>query len=181
MEVVFLISLDERKFKLKRAFLLALSLILSDQMLKWFFQTQFNSQRVLLTDNIGFTYVTNPGIYVSSNISELSIVLLQIFVLAVWIGVIYSVINYNRILGKSLIIDLSFAFLTTGFLGNLILDRLFLGVVRDYFIIPLGVANLADFCGMIALMLISIQIYRSPEFRDLLFRGIQPIRVSIEE
>ena len=166
---------------MKRAFLLALSLILSDQLLKWYFQNHFNNQSVLIFDQIGFTYVTNPGIYVSSNISDLSIVLLQIFVLAVWLGVIYSVLNYNRILGNSLIIDLSFAFLTTGLFGNLILDRLMLGAVRDYFLIPLGVANLADFCGMIALMLISIQIYRSSEFRNLLFRGVQPIRSSIEK
>ncbi len=164
---------------MKRAFLLALSLILSDQLLKLYFQTQFHNHKILIFDKLGFTYVTNPGIYISLNISDLSILLLQIFVLAVWLGVIYSIKNYNRILGNNLIIDLSFAFLTTGLLGNLILDRLLLGVVRDYFIIPLGVANLADFCGMIALMLLSIQIYRSSEFRNLLFRGIQPIRVPV--
>ena len=126
----------------------------------------------MLFDQFGLRYVTNPGIYISLNISDLSILLLQLFVLFVWVLLLFSIKYYQNILGKSLLIDLSFAFLTTGLLGNLIIDRMMFGYIRDYFVIPFGIANLADFCGQIALILLSIQIYRSADFRNFLFRGI---------
>ena len=124
----------------------------------------------MFLDMLGFTYVTNPGLYVSQNISDLTIVILQIFVVSVWILLFYSIKYYQKILGRSILIDLSFAFITTGLLGNLLIDRLLLGYIRDYLVLPFGVANLADFCGQIAILLLSIQIFRSPQFRNLLLR-----------
>lgn len=157
---------------MKRALILSSILLSTDQIIKWFFQNNFVNKKFMLFDDFGFRYVTNPGIYISLNISDLSILLLQLFVLSVWILLLYSIKYYENILGKSLLIDLSFAFLTTGLLGNLIIDRMMFGYIRDYFVIPLGIANLADFCGQIALILISIQIYRSADFRNFLFKGV---------
>ena len=124
----------------------------------------------MFLDMLGFTYVTNPGLYVSQNISDLTIFILQIFVVSVWILLLYSIKYYQKILGRSILIDLSFAFITTGLLGNLLIDRLLLGYIRDYLVLPFGVANLADFCGQIAILLLSIHIFRSPQFRNLLLR-----------
>ena len=83
----------------------------------------------MLLEKLGFTYVTNPGLYVSLNISDLSIFILQIFVIAVWILVMISIKYYQKILGSSILIDLSFAFLTTGLLGNLLIDRMIFGYI----------------------------------------------------
>ena len=91
-----------------------------------------------------------------------------------------SIKYYQKILGSSILIDLSFAFLTTGLLGNLLIDRMIFGYIRDYLVIPLGVANLADFCGQIALILLSIQIFRSPDFRNLLLRGVETEKILVK-
>lgn len=165
---------------MKRALTLSLILILIDQILKWFFQLNFYDKKFMLLDKLGFTYVTNPGLYISLNISDLSIIILQIFVFAVWILLLLSIKYYQKFLGRSLLIDLSFAFLTTGLFGNLFIDRMMFGYIRDYFVIPFGVANLADFCGQIALILLAIQIYRSSEFRNLLLRGVETEKVYIK-
>ena len=165
---------------MKRALTLSLILISLDQLLKLYFQMNFFDKKLMLLEKLGFTYVTNPGLYVSLNISDLSIFILQIFVIAVWILVMISIKYYQKILGSSILIDLSFAFLTTGLLGNLLIDRMIFGYIRDYLVIPLGVANLADFCGQIALVLLSIQIFRSPDFRNLLLRGVETEKILVE-
>ena len=157
---------------MKRPLLLSLIIISFDQILKWYFQTNFHDKKILLFDDFGFTYVVNPGIYISMNISEISILLLQLFVVSIWIVVFYSLKQFQPILRKrNFLIDLSFAFLTTGLVGNLLLDRIMFGYIRDYLILPMGIANLADFCGLISLFLFSFELYRSKEFRDNLLRG----------
>lgn len=166
---------------MKRALSFSLLIITLDQILKWYFQTNFHHQKIMLLDKFGFTYVTNPGLYVSLTISDLSIFILQIFVFSVWILLLKSVKYYQNIFDRSLLIDFSFAFLTTGLFGNLLLDKIMFGYIRDYLVIPFGVANLADFCGLIALTLLSIQIYRSSDFRNFLFRGIQPVKLAVNE
>ena len=153
---------------MKRALILSSILLATDQIIKWFFQTNFVNKKLILFGEIGFRYITNPGIYISHNISDLSILLLQLFVLSVWILLLYSIKFYQNILGKSLLIDLSFAFLTTGLLGNLIIDRMVFGHIRDYLILPMGIANIADFCGLIAIILFSIEIILSTELRTIL-------------
>ena len=140
----------------------------------------FYDKKWMLLDKLGFTYVTNPGLYISLNISDLTIFILQFFVVSVWIVLFYSIKYYQKVLGRSILIDLSFAFLTTGLLGNLLIDRMLFGYIRDYLVIPLGVANFADFCGQIALILLSIQIFRSPEFRSLLLRGVETEQILVE-
>ena len=165
---------------MKRALTLSLLLISFDQILKRFFQTNFYDKKLMFLDMLGFTYVTNPGLYVSQNISDLTIVILQIFVVSVWILLFYSIKYYQKILGRSILIDLSFAFITTGLLGNLLIDRLLLGYIRDYLVLPFGVANLADFCGQIAILLLSIQIFRSPQFRNLLLRVTKTEKIYIK-
>ena len=166
---------------MKRAFTFSFVILSIDQILKWFFQMNFHDKKLLLIDKLGFTFVTNPGLYVSLNISDLTIIILQIFVISVWVILFYAIKYYQKLFGKSILIDLSFAFLTTGLFGNLIIDRLLFGHIRDYFILPMGVANLADFCGLIALVILSIQIYRSAEFRSFLFRGVEPVKVIAKD
>jgi hypothetical protein len=49
---------------MKRAINISLIILLMDQLLKWYFQTYFEAKRILLSENFGFTFVTNPGIYI---------------------------------------------------------------------------------------------------------------------
>jgi hypothetical protein len=135
----------------------------------------------MLLENFGFTYVTNPGIYISHNISEVSIFLLQILVLFSWLLVFWLFNSSYKLLKKnSLIIDLCFAFLTTGLISNLIFDRIMFGYIRDYLIIPMGIANIADFCGLIAFILFTLEIVRSTEFRSILIGKYKTQSIVLE-
>jgi lipoprotein signal peptidase len=98
----------------------------------------------------------------------------------VWLLLLYSIKYYYSVLGKSLLIDLSFAFLTTGLLGNLIIDRMMFGYIRDYLILPMGIANIADFCGLISVILFSIEIIISTELRTILLGKYKSQSVLLE-
>ncbi|MGE5496458.1 MAG: signal peptidase II, partial [Syntrophothermus sp.] len=74
---------------------------------------------------------------------------------------------YHKNFRKSLMIDLAFGFFTAAIFGNVIVDRLIFGYVRDFFINPIAVSNLADFSGEIALGLVVAEIVSYSRSRSL--------------
>ncbi|MGE5498200.1 MAG: signal peptidase II, partial [Syntrophothermus sp.] len=70
---------------MKRPLILGLFILFTDQILKWYFQTWFDGKRWLISDNWGFTYITNPGIWLKSDISNSTMLIIQIYALIVWV------------------------------------------------------------------------------------------------
>ena len=158
---------------MKRPIFLSLIVLLLDQLLKWYFQLNFNfnGKKLILFDNFGFTYKTNPGIWINKEISNYSMFIIQIFVILLVLLMFLLLRYYQTYYRKSFLIDLSFAFFVTAAIGNVILDRFFFGYIRDYFINPIAISNLADISSEIALFLFIIEFVRYPKARSLLKIG----------
>ena len=94
-------------------------------------------------------------------------IIIQIFVILCWLLMLKLLTDYHIYYRKSIFIDISFAFFTTAALGNVILDRLFLGYIRDYFITPIAICNLADISFEISLIFFVIELIRYPDARNI--------------
>lgn len=152
---------------MKRTLFFGISLIIIDQLLRLYFQTHYVGKKLLLLDHWGFTYTVNYGLWINPNMSDKIIAMLFAIVVSVWVLAYYLVKFYHKHYGKSLLIDLSFGFFTAGALGNVI-DKLFLGYIRDYFINPIATSNLADISIYIALIFYFLEISIYPKSRQLL-------------
>jgi len=125
----------------------------------------------MLFGNFGFTYTTNPGIWINSNISDFSMFFVQVIVILLAIFAYFLLKYYQIFYRKSLLVDLAFAFFITAAIGNVIIDRLIFGYVRDYFINPIATSNLADICPEITLFLVIFELVTYPKARSLLKIG----------
>jgi hypothetical protein len=156
---------------MKRALILSVLSILLDQALKFYFQFNFIDKKILLGKYWGLTYATNPGIWINRNISTTALIPIQITVVVVWIFIILCLSYYHRNYRRSLYVDLSFASFSMAIFGNVIVDRLLLGYVRDYFINPIAIANLADIGVEMALVLMAVEMISFPKAREILRIG----------
>lgn len=95
----------------------------------------------------------------------------QIFAILLAIFAYFLLKYYHTFYRKSLLVDLAFAFFITATIGNVIVDRLVFGYVRDYFINPIATSNLADIGSEIALILVIIELVKYPKARSLLKFG----------
>lgn len=133
---------------MKRALIFALLLIILDQVLKYSFQFLFADGSSIRIWKTGLTFIMNPGIYLHQNISPILVFLLQTVQVAAVIIVYRLFRMIKERFDSGLLLDISFALLVTGITGNLIIDRMLVGGIRDYLITPYGIANLADICGL---------------------------------
>ncbi|MGE5682569.1 MAG: signal peptidase II [Bacillota bacterium] len=152
---------------MKRPFIFGILILSFDQLLKWYFQSHFAGRRLILLSNWGFTYVTNPGIWLNKDISNSSMLIVQIYALSVWIYVLFMLRYYHQNYRKSIYVDLAFGFFTAAIYGNVIVDRLIFGYVRDFFINPIAVSNLADICGEVALVLVVVEFITQSKSRSV--------------
>lgn len=155
---------------MKRAAIISSIVLIIDQVLKFYFQFNFDGIKLLLSKDWGFTFVTNPGITVNQNLSDSSVLFIQLYVLAVFFLIILSVKYYNKKIGNSIYVDLAFAFFSTALLGNIIIDRILFGGIRDYFITPIGVANFADYCGLLAFLLVFLEFVFNQKLKTIFFK-----------
>jgi lipoprotein signal peptidase len=153
---------------LKRPIAFGILILSFDQLLKWYFQTNFAGKRLMLLGNWGFTYLTNPGIWLKKDISDSLMLAIQIYALLVWVYVIFMLRYYNINYRRSVYTDLAFGFFTAAIFGNVIVDRLIFGYVRDFFINPIAVSNLADVSGEIALILVVIELLAYTKSRSFI-------------
>lgn len=156
---------------MKRPLFLGIFLLFMDQVLKWFFQMNFAGKRVLVFENLGFTYMTNPGIWLDNDISTVTLVVMQVIAMAIWIFMFFLLKYYHVFYRKSWLMDLSFGFFSTAIYGNVFLDHLLFGYVRDYFINPIAISNFADISGTMALIMFIVEIAHFPKARSLLKIG----------
>lgn len=156
---------------MKRPIILSLIVLALDQLLKLYFQLNFDGKITMFSENFGFTYTTNPGLWINRDISSISLLIIQIGVILLGIFVFLLLRYYQAYYRKSFLIDLSFAFFVNAAFGNVILDRLFFGYIRDYFINPIAISNLADISSEIALVLLFIELVSYPKARPLLKIG----------
>ncbi len=143
---------------MKRALIFSIGLISLDQILKLFFQFNFVNEKFLIAKNWGFTFVTNPGITLNYWISPMQIFAIQILQLFALVILYFGFKNIFEKTGNNFRLELAFAFFATALTGNVLLDRVFFGGIRDYFLTPAGVANFADACGFIGLILLSTDL-----------------------
>ncbi len=148
---------------MKRPFILAFIILMIDQGLKTYFQYAYIDHY----RHFGFTYVVNDGLWIGPNISNKIIYLLFLFAFLVWCFTIYLLRIYQIKYRKSIVVDFAFAFYTVGIIGNMI-DKLIFGYIRDFFVTPYVICNLADLSGFIGLFIFIIEFLIYPKSRDLL-------------
>lgn len=145
---------------MKRALYFATIMIGFDQIVKYFFQLGLGGTTFKAGTKIGFTFVVNPGIYVNQNISSQSVLIFQIVQLAALLIIFLFFRNIKNKFDTGLLLDISFGLIATGLLGNLVIDKIFFGVIRDYFITPMGVANFADVAGILGFLILLTELFR---------------------
>lgn len=153
--------------KMKRAIMIGSVIVIIDQLLKFYFQFNFEGIKILFNKNWGFTFVTNPGITLDQGITDNTVLFIQIYVMIVLVLLALVLKYYHKNYRKSIFVDLSFALFSAALLGNIIIDRMLFGGIRDYFITPIGVANLADYCGLAAFLLVTLELTLNPKFKLL--------------
>ena len=122
---------------------------------------------VRIAFNWGLTYTEHAGFWLWGDLHGSVAVALFVVVLAVWAGVLVAARGYRRWYRSSMPVDLATAWVTLAVWGHLI-DRLLLGVARDWLVTPIGVANLPDMAVWPALLLCAVELWRYPPARRLL-------------
>jgi len=150
---------------MKRPFILAFLILILDQGLKIYFQ--FTKIEYLSSLNFGFTYQINHALWINPNMKDSLIYITFLFSFTIWCLVIYLISQYHKKLRKSFIVDFAFAFYTVGILGNMI-DKIIFGYIRDFFITPIAICNLADICGFIGIYIFCLEFVFYPKSRILL-------------
>ena len=156
---------------MKRAVFFSAILLVVDQLLKWYFQSYFVGKTLHLVKGFGLTYTTNPGIWVNKIISTGALLLIQVVAFFVWILIFYLLKYYKAYYRKSIYVDISFGFFTTAVFGNVYLDRILYGFIRDFLINPIAVSNFADIAGSLAFVFFAIELIVYPRARQLIKLG----------
>ena len=155
---------------MKRAISLSAIFLVIDQLVKWYFQNYFVGRSLHIVSGFGFTYTTNPGIWLNNNISTVALLFLQVLAIFFWIFILYLMKYYQAYYRKSIYTDISFGLFTTAVFGNF-LDRLLYGFARDFLINPIAISNFADIAGSLALVFFALEFIVFPKARPLLRIG----------
>lgn len=152
---------------IKRPLTLAFLTLSIDQLLKFYFQYNFNEKTIIFWDKWGFTYITNPGLWVKSNVTVSQITIIQILILITVFIIFFLTRYYEFYYRKSIWIDLTFSFYVTSCFGNVIIDRMVFGYIRDYLITPIAISNLADFSWVFGLVCLLVEVILYPKSREI--------------
>jgi lipoprotein signal peptidase len=159
------------RVRMKRALYLATGLLVLDQITKGLAAHFFSDRSLLLTSDWGLVYVVNYGLWVKASLPSAYIPLLQMLAALLLIIAGVYLLFYQRFYRKSLWSDLAYACLVAGVLGNVIVDRLLFGYVRDFIVTPIATANLADIYADMVWIAIILEVIAYPPARRLLRVG----------
>jgi lipoprotein signal peptidase len=152
---------------LKRVLVFSFILILFDQILR--FYAQYNLVGKIIGNNtFGLTYKVNYGLWVYPEAPGYFLLILQIIFIFILLLVYFGYQYFCKFIRKSLLIDLAYSFFIAAAMGNVYIDPILLGYVRDYFINPIAISNLADLLYLSAIILLILEILLFKESRILL-------------
>ncbi len=147
--------------KVRNIIIIILSCILVDQFTKYIISTFFNlEQRYEIIKNFYYlTYYKNSGI--AFGMFENGKIIIIVVSLLLLLLLIYELKNFY----KNRVAALSFCLLIGGLIGNLI-DRIFLGYVRDFlefdiFNINFPIFNISDACIVVGAIILIISSFGS--------------------
>ncbi|HWI65134.1 MAG TPA: signal peptidase II [Symbiobacteriaceae bacterium] len=151
-----------------RVLYIAALLLIADQASKALAAVSLPGQRILLAPSWGLTYTVNHGIWVSPSLDPGYLPWLATAALLLMAGGAVHVAFYRRYYRRSIWVDLSYAALLAGLLGNLVLDRLLAGGARDFLITPIAVCNFSDIYGSVCVWAAVVELVQFPRARRLL-------------
>jgi lipoprotein signal peptidase len=156
---------------MKRALCLGTSLLVIDQTTKSLAAHFLSDRSLLLAPDWGLVYVVNYGLWVKRSLPSAYIPLLQLLAaLLLFIAAGY-LLFYQKFYRKSFWSDLAYACLVAGVLGNIFIDRLLFGYVRDFILTPIAIANLADVYSNIVWIAMILEAIAYPPASRLLRVG----------
>lgn len=138
---------------MKRVATLTLLLVIADQASKVLAAHYLIGRRLLLAPGWGLTYTVNPGLWINHALSPASFPWLQAAAALLLAGGAVYLAFYHRYYRRSLWIDLAYASLLAGTVGNLFLDRFLMHGIRDFLITPIATSNAADLYGSVFFLL----------------------------
>lgn len=142
-------------------------LILFDQILRFYAQCNLEG-KIIGNNTFGLTYKVNRGLWIYPEAPKYFIFILQIILLFILLLIYFLYQYFCKFIRKSLLIDLAYSFFIAAIMGNMFIDQMLLGYVRDYFINPIAVSNLADLLIPLAIILILLEAILFKESRVLL-------------
>lgn len=155
---------------MRRPIIFVIIFLTIDQLLKWYFQINFTGQKMLLFGDWGVTFVTNKGVWINNNMPLSGIIAIQLFSFF-WMILTYICLkSYKRCYRDSVFMDLSFSLYVSCIVGNIFIDRLLFGYIRDYLVTPFGIANFADICIDLSIIFFIMELILFPQARRM-FKG----------
>lgn len=152
---------------MKRVFGFSFILILVDQILR--FYAQYNlAGKIIGNKMFGFTYKVNYGLWIYPEAPRYLIFILQIILIFVLLLAYFLYQYFCEFIRKSLLIDLAYASFIAALMGNIYIDQILLGYIRDYFINPIAISNLADILIWFAIILMILEALIFKESRIIL-------------
>lgn len=122
----------------------ALFLLALDQGTKGLAQLFLRGRTIMFFGRWGLTYVTNPGIWVNPDLPPGWFHVIRLCALIIWALAVFARRYYIRYYRSSRLADWAFAGFTLAVFGNVFVDRLVFGFIRDFWITPVAICNLAD-------------------------------------
>lgn len=148
---------------MRRVICISSVMVILDQMLRFIAQ-HFLTNLEIGNEYFGFTYRKNYGMYLYPNAKRGVMAMIAIIFLLILFGsyYVYKYCCERRII--SIRIDISYALFIAAILGNIYIDRIVFGYVRDYIRTPIAIANLADIIIYVAIGLLLLEIILNKEF-----------------
>lgn len=152
---------------MKRVIRISLVFVILDQSLRFIAQHNLTNLEIG-NEYFGFTYRKNYGMYLYPNAKRWVMVMLAIIFLLILFGSYYVYKYCCERMIISIRIDIAYALFIASILGNIYLDRIVFGYVRDYIRTPIAIANLADIAIFISIGLLVLEIILNQEFYEFL-------------
>ncbi|WP_033164058.1 signal peptidase II [Clostridium sp. KNHs205] len=163
---------------MKKVFGISIVLIIIDQLLRYY--AQYNLyDKIIGNKHFGLTYRINYGIYLHPNANKYFMLLLAIAFLIILFFSYFAYEYYCTHIRRSTLIDIAYASLIASILGNVYIDRIIFGYVRDYIITPIAIANLADILIEISIFLLILEMIINKEARKLLRKDFNLKNIKI--
>lgn len=169
---------------MKKVFSISVIFIIIDQLFRYYAQ-YYLSDKVIGNKHFGLTYRINYGIFIYPNANKYIMLLLAIIFLIILFFSYFAYEYYCTHIRISMLIDIAYASFIASILGNVYIDRILFGYVRDYIITPIAIANIADILIEIAIFLLIIEIIINKELRELLrqdfnLKNVKPFFIYVK-